>query len=185
MFLHSSGSNLSQASEKSIECTSCWSRETSASRQAKPRHSFPHGPCCQQDLRLEQTRYNCCKNRRRSDQTEYLDPLTSCSCHKTYYHYTITGNYYTATPRKKPPLNKNISLDETPLSRSYYDTRHKPSLPNRDRKSEQKMRKIEIFKWFLINYANIIFLDDIKNRNDMYGNFKNNSELILTDDFDR
>lgn len=131
MFLHSSGSNISATSEKSVACSSCWSRE-----QSKSRHSTPHQPCCQNysqsTLRLERPQYNCCKNnkaqRRRSDQTEYLDPLTSCSCHKTYYHYTITGNYYTATPKKKrPPLDKNVSLDETPLSRSYYDTRHKSS----------------------------------------------------------
>lgn len=37
----------------------------------------------------------------------------------------------------------------------------------------------------MIFEVNVNFLDDIKNRNDLFGNYKNGSELVLTDDFDR
>lgn len=145
MFLHSSGSNLSQRSAISGDGACCWLRD-SKSQSKSSRQGTPHGPCCQQqDLRLEKAQFKCCQTanrRRKSDQTEYSDNLLACNCHKTYYHYTITGNYYTATPKRRPPLNKNFSLDETPLSRSYYGQKtRKPLNLRKNSKSEKFWEK--------------------------------------------
>lgn len=144
MFLHSSGSNLSEASTQSGEGSCCWLNRDATPSKSQSRQSTPHVPYCEKEIRLDNHSFKCCKckRRRKSVQSETADPLTACTCHKTYYHYTISGNYYTATPKRKAPFERNLSLDETPLSRRPNEFRTKPPVPHKKLKSERKWRGI-------------------------------------------